>query len=546
MGEGLSIKNIRKTVLIALILSSCAFAPMAIAAKSETETQNKPEVNAVEKSSKKDTEKSLKTTPIKSFFARFSRKKNETKPVETQNEQPAVQKAGIVYNMDDCVKIALKHSPEVKNKEQTYKAQKSEVGVAKSEYFPTFTAGTGYTYRYNKYSGDMSYSTNLNNYGIDAGLSALIWDFGKTGAKINMAKYNRDAAFYELDFAKLDCIFNTKVAYTTVLATRAATDVLAQNVMINKLNVERTKAMYEVGMKSKIDVVNAESKYTEAQVSLLDAQNSYQRALINLNAAMHMRNQPVYSILPTDTFRLNKEYSIKNEINVAYDSKNYSKEEYKASIKDGSIYTATIEKRSVADSYVLNPFPLTMQEVIDISLKNRTDLKATKLLQKAAEESLKAVKRSYYPAINASGNYQYNKQQDINSNSVGFYAGLDLPQVNAMAIKNLIDKGKANLEIAKNNVDIKETHIYFDVQEFYVDMKQIEEKIPFMKKQVQYAMENFELADGRYSVGMGNYLELQEALTDYKNAQLDFVKTVFSYNTARFELERAMNITQNY
>lgn len=537
--------KIKVCVLISslLMFSSCSFAAETVI----NDAKDNKTVEAVDsKKADKDASKSLKTTPIRSFFAKFTKKNAKKGEEPVVAEQPAVQHGGIVYTIDDCVKIALKNSHEVKIKLNTYKVQKSNVGIAKSDYFPSFTAGTGYSYQYSKNDGNKTNTTNNGSYGVSANISALIWDFGKTTAKINMNKFNEEAALYDYEYARTSCIFNTKLAYTKVLASRANTDVLAQNVQINKLNVDRTRAMYEVGMKSKIDLVNAESNYTKAKISLLEAQNAYQNALIGLNESMHRRSAEVYSLAPTETFHINKNYAIKNEINVAYDSKNYSEEEYKASIKDGSIYTAGIEKRDVSKSYILKPYSLTMQESIDIATKNRTDLKSMKMLERASQESLKAIKRSYYPALNASGKYGFNKFEDYHSNSVGVYAGLDLPNVNAMSIKNQIERGKSYLEIAMDNVELLETDIFFEIQGLYVDMKQIEEKIPLMKQQVEYALENFELADGRYAVGMGNYIELQQALTDYNNAQLNFVNTVFNYNKAKFSLEKAMNIEQPY
>ena len=61
-----------------------------------------------------------------------------------------------------------------------------------------------------------------------------------------------------------------------------------------------------------------------------------------------------------------------------------------------------------------------------------------------------------------------------------------------------------------------------------------------MGNKVKQTLENFELADGRYTVGLGNFIELQDAQTNYNNAQLAYVQSVFDYNVARAQLERAM------
>lgn len=484
-----------------------------------------------------------KVTPMKSFFARFVKKKPvEQKKTKTDETNVAVIKGAITMSIEDCVNLALKNDPNIKNYESRQKAQKSAVGIAKSNYFPVLMGGTGYNINNQRNFGDKNDSINNNYYGLDIGVSQLIWDFGRTTAKINMNKFNYEAAGYDLENGILSSIYGVKIAYTQVLAARANEDIYAKAVKINKLNVERTRAMYEVGLKSKIDLVNAQANLTDEEIKLLQAQNDYETALIALNNSMYYVEAPDYSIKDTETFNFQKNYSVKNEIDVAFDRKNYDSGSVEAEIKDGAILTSGIEKRDILKTYTFKPFTLSMQEAIAKAYENRPDLKSLRLVQRASEESLKAIKRSYYPAVNASGGYTMANRSDYGSNAVSIYAGIDLPNVNAMSIKCQIDQGKSYLDIAINNVDLLKKNIYFQVQNYYINMKQLEKRIPLMSKKVEQTLENFELADGRYSVGIGNYLELQQAQTDYNNAQLAFVQSVFDYNEARFYLEKAIGI----
>ncbi|MCQ2789970.1 MAG: TolC family protein [bacterium] len=537
------------TIVFIILLSMLIAAPSSFAndAKDVSNAVDTKVTTKTKAVKKVDNEvKNTKTAPLKSFFARFTRKKKASNIKETILVQPAVQQGDIVYNIDDCVKIGIKNSHTLKNKLNNVKALKNDIGIARSTYFPTFSAGVGYNYKYSKEFGDSSDSMNSSGIGVNAKISETIWDFGRTTARINMAKFSEQAAEYEYRSAKLGCIFGVKLAYTYVLAAKSASDVWVQTVKINQLNLDRTKAMFEVGLKSKIDVVNAESKLTEAQISLLESKNAYQNALISLNTSMNYVNAPAYSIVPTENFNIGGSNVVKNEIDVSFDKKKITENGSSTGFKDGAIFTTGIEKSGIISSYKLEPYTATMQESINTAFQNRSDLKAMKLVAKASEESLKAIKRSYYPSLNATGSYSLTKNSDVGSNSIGIYGGLDLPNINAMSLKHQIEQGKAYLDIANTNVEELENEIFFQIQSLYVDMKQIEEKIPLMRHKVQVALENFELADGRYAVGLGNYLELQEALTDYNNAQLSFVESVFSYNKARFALEKAMAIAQPY
>ena len=75
-------------------------------------------------------------------------------------------------------------------------------------------------------------------------------------------------------------------------------------------------------------------------------------------------------------------------------------------------------------------------------------------------------------------------------------------------------------------------------------MMQLEKQIPLLAVKVRQTLENFELADGRYSVGIGDYIELQDAKVNYNNAQQSYVEAVFNYNVARANLEKAIALPQ--
>ena len=75
-------------------------------------------------------------------------------------------------------------------------------------------------------------------------------------------------------------------------------------------------------------------------------------------------------------------------------------------------------------------------------------------------------------------------------------------------------------------------------------MIELEKQVPLIAVKVRQTLENFELADGRYYVGLGDYIELQDAKVQYNNAQHSYVEIVYKYNVARAALEKAMALPQ--
>jgi outer membrane protein TolC len=441
-------------------------------------------------------------------------------------------------SIEECVEIALKNDPQIKIMQGHQRAAKSRLGVARSDYFPSLTGATGYLYQNNSATTSRGTTVdNASNYRLNLGVNQHIWNFGRSTARINMQKYNLEASGHDLNQTILNTTYRTKIAYYAVLAAIASMDISTRTVETYKLHSERTKAMFEEGLRSKIDVVNAEVNLTDARIQLLNAQNAYQLALINLNNAMFWTSGEKYTLQNTENFHFHQSPDTvsKNIYNISY---------RQGEGKD-AVLRLGVEKNNILENYSFTPFDLNVEEAIERAYQKRPDLLSLNLVHRAQEESLKAVRRSFYPSLSAGAGFNANKNfsNDNHGNSFNISAGLDFPLINAMEVKNRVDEGKSYLEIAAQNIDLLTKSIYFEVQNNYINMLQLEMKLPLLEAKVRATLENFELADGRYSVGLGNFIELQDAQESYNSAQLAFVKCVFDYNVARETLIRSIGGT---
>ncbi len=475
-------------------------------------------------------------------------KKNKPK---NNNNKPAVQMTAEVnkqveYSLEDCINIALANDPNIKLAKTQKDIANSQVGLAKSDYFPNLTIGNGFTSQHNKNSGrgggfynqGGSTSSDNNYYQLNLGVNQLIWDFGSTIARINMQKYNRESVGYDLENTILNTVYRVKMAYFEALAALANQDVFERSVRINKLNYDRTNALFKEGLKSKIDVVNAQVYLTDAKISLIDAQGQYQNALVNLNNAMYYPDAPDYTLKNTESFNFQRSKPAqKQEVNVSTVKKSGSKE-----YEQTAILTSGIEKQDILQNYKFQPLIMPVDEAIQKAYENRPDLKSLLMVERAQKESLKAIKRSYLPVLGANAGYNYRKNSDVSNTGFNVGVTLNFPTLNFMDMKYSIAQGKSYLEMAEENIDLSKKNIHFEVKNNYVNMVVLQKKIPLMAQKVQQTLENFELADGRYTVGLGDFIELQQAQTNYNNAQLAFVQAVFDYNVAKEQFQKSMGV----
>lgn len=444
---------------------------------------------------------------------------------------------GSVLSLNDCISIALNHNPTIKNARYNYGISKSNVGVARSEFFPTVGVGTGYSYNTTSSS---KINTDTNAYTVQATLNQLLWNFGRTNANIKMQKFYLIADEYNFYNTVRETTFNVKQKYYEVLAARATVLINKAYVQINERNYQRTKAYFDEGIKSKIDLVNAEVTLSDSKIQLVQAENSYKNSLVNLNNAMYLVNAPAYSISGTEVF--NNVNDNVAPVDLTKITKPSDKEISKlpVNVKDAKL-TSSVETLELLTDYKVDEFPYSFEECMKMAYKNRADLKAYNSTLDAVKQNLLFVKRNYYPELSASAGYGFRNTNSTNSLNVGLNLS---SSVNIMNQKYKVDAAKYQVDIAENSLNQLNQDIFFEVQNAYINMVELEKQIPLLAVKVRQTLENYELAEGRYYVGLGDYIQLQDAKVNYNNAQCSYIETIYKYNVARANLESVIAMPQ--
>ena len=444
---------------------------------------------------------------------------------------------GSVLSLNDCISIALNHNSAIKNARYNYGISKSNVGVARSEFFPTVGVGTGYSYNTTSSS---KINTDTNAYTVQATLNQLLWNFGRTNANIKMQKFYLIADEYNFYNTVRETTFNVKQKYYEVLAARATVLINKAYVQINERNYQRTKAYFDEGIKSKIDLVNAEVTLSDSKIQLVQAENSYKNSLVNLNNAMYLVNAPAYSISGTEVF--NNVNDNVAPVDLTKITKPSDKEISKlpVNVKDAKL-TSSVETLELLTDYKVDEFPYSFEECMKMAYKNRADLKAYNSTLDAVKQNLLFVKRNYYPELSASAGYGFRNTNSTNSLNVGLNLS---SSVNIMNQKYKVDAAKYQVDIAENSLNQLNQDIFFEVQNAYINMVELEKQIPLLAVKVRQTLENYELAEGRYYVGLGDYIQLQDAKVNYNNAQCSYIETIYKYNVARANLESVIAMPQ--
>ncbi len=484
----------------------------------------------------------IEETKVKKTKKTKKVKKERIKEIElpkVQEGKPKIPFSKLpVFSLSDCVEYAISHNPNLSVSYERIKASKAQVGESRANFAPRLTSRVNYNHNSNQ--GSRIINSHENSIGFNVGISQLVWDFGRTKARIDMSKFDVQSAQYDYDWDILGVIYDVKINYYKVLAALAKLDIYEQNVRIQTLNYERTKAMFDEGLKSKIDVVNAQVNLADAKIQLVEGRNSLQVSMIALKNSMFYQEDDPFVVENTENFGfLKADYrkKIENMMTIKPIANIVKKTD------DGLIMlTSGIEHNDIIENFEFKPLVISKQEAVNQALELRPDLKSNRMLVQVQEQSLKAVKKQYAPEITSDLSWGYTKNESSYSSPLQLGASVGLGALNPVMTHYQIEEAKSYLDIALYNINIAKADIFFEVQNNYVNMRTLEKKIPLLNEKVRATLENFELADGRYSVGLNNYVELQDALTNYNTAQLNFVEAVFNYNSARETLLKSMGV----
>ncbi len=404
----------------------------------------------------------------------------------------------IEVSLDDCIKFALGNNPDIQAAIQDVFASDYRIKQAWSSWFPQLSWQTGYTRIRQLQLSDVFQRNLIYNYYTlgQISVSQMLYDFGVTQNQVTIRKLENEQFKITLTGTINQVICDVKNAYYNVLYAYEQKRVAQEMVIRYDMFYKQAKAFYTAGTSPKVDLTIAEVNLSNAKLSLIEAENAVMVSMATLNNTM---GTPYFN-----------QYNVKDKLRY-------------------------------------NPCNITLSDSIEIAKESRPDYKLSISRIESARQNLQLTKKSWFPQISVEGQYQIGGRTFTSNYGYNFGGYLNFPTINGMLIRNEIKEARTlyNREIAKATAT--QNDIYLEIQTAYYNLIEKKNKIPVSTLTVKQAKENYELSFGRYKSGVGNPVELKEAQVQYKDAQLNYYNTLYQYNVARANLEKAIgkNIVEN-
>ena len=189
-----------------------------------------------------------------------------------------------VYTVDELILKALENSPDLKISLAQVEASKSRIDIANSSYLPLVNLHLS-----GGKNGQSDISTNPDKMVSDTlilgnlSLKQIIYDFGRTGANVDSFKY--DSESFEMTNIQdiSDKKRDVKFAYYDVLKALALIKVHKANIKLNESQLYRSQKYFEAGIRTKIDISDAQVELIKSKLDLKKAQYDLQLAFASLD-----------------------------------------------------------------------------------------------------------------------------------------------------------------------------------------------------------------------------------------------------------------------
>ncbi|HQN65545.1 MAG TPA: TolC family protein [Methylophilus sp.] len=390
--------------------------------------------------------------------------------------------------------IALCNNPKTQEVYANAKAQAAQIGIAKSEFFPTVINSSGINTNLNDPSST-SRGASFQNWNNQLSINYLLYDFGNRAANLENAKLLLLAVSRTQDSTVQSVLLATIKAYFQTLADIASLEANKKAEEFYYESFKAAEAKYKAGVSTPADKLQAQTAFAQAKLNTISAEGALQNS---------------YGVL-ANVMGLNADANIK-------------------------IANATEE---IADANISSG----VASLIEAAQYRRPDLLASEAQMAAAKQVILAREAASKPTVSLgfSNTWQGGSRLDgSNATSLGITVSIPifqgfLPTYQVEYARALYAGQQAKLMQLRQQVSL-------EVWTAFYNLKTANESVLAVEVLLVSAKESSSLALGRYKAGVGNIIDALNAQNALASAEQQYIKVKTQRNIARATLAQAIGI----
>ena len=434
-----------------------------------------------------------------------------------------------VLTLDESIAIAINNNLEVAQAGMQAEVAAINLKQSKNNKLPTIngtiTHGINQGRSIDPFSNSyVNQKINYAAYGIGGDVIIFNGLTLKNAIRQNAFAYN--ASKMDLEQAKDNLKLAITIAYLQVLSNEDQVGIAKKQVEVTKAQLERLQKLDKQGAISPPEVYNIKGQLKEAELNEIEAKNALAASKLQLCQLM---------TLP---------------------------------------YDAGLQLQRADAAEMLQPFALTLNEVINKANQSLPGIKAEELRIKSAEAFVRISKGALLPTLSLSSNLNTNfssaasreiplglveqpsdsyimingnkqavivPRQTYNVEKIGYgnqfknnvfsNVGLSLrmPILNSLYNRNRIKLAEINLKAVVLQAQTTKVELRHEIELAYLNMNNAWERYQILQEQVAAYSESFRAADVRFAAGVGTSVDYVIAKNNLDQAQINLISAKYDY-----------------
>ena len=380
--------------------------------------------------------------------------------------------------IEECLALAEANHPALEEARAALAGQQARLGQVKVS---------------NALKGNLSASSSRNSgsdgpYSTSFSVSKLLSDSGKNALERKSQGLSVDAAAESQRETLLSVRTSVKEAYYGLLLAILRRDQAEETVKTYKKHLDKARGFYDAGIVAKFDVTKAEVDLSNARLDLLSAKSTLETARAALSRAVGV---PLGNIDPVSGFR---------------------------------------------PSMVLPDERFALEQ----AMENRPDFRTARLKSQAGKLGISIAAKGNAATISLTGSAGLSGTGLPPDDDFRVGVTLSVPVFDGGLNDYRISEARASSDGLLASQKKLEQTIHYEVRSSILAVQEAEARIPAAELLVRQAEENLTLAEGRYEMGVGNILEVADALLAFNSAKVSHFQALHDYSKAVSTLEKTL------
>jgi len=412
--------------------------------------------------------------------------------------------------IESVVDQVLETYPSIEASRRAVDAAEARVGQARSGYWPRVEAAGQYRRQDpvpeisvpgaprgpNQPGGERTVGIQPNNlYDGHLQIQQTLYDFGRTGARVDQARAGRRAAERRVETERSDLAFQAVQAYVATLLAGARADVQRRQIEQLEQALKVVRRRQDAGAATAFEVQSTLSRLSQARSQLTRLQSRRQGQEAELGRLLGRA--------PDDALAL----------------------------------SGALDALAAASSSV------DVDAIADKALRRHPSVQVAEARLRATRRQVRVADASDAPslALTAQGGVKNGYPDDLNEPRLNQSVGLSLrvPLFEGFATERSIEEAEAEVQAAQARLTDVRRQVGTRVVQAASDLRARLDQLEATKTRLEQARTAAQLARTRYEAGTITNLELLEAETELRRARLARTEVQYEVVMGRYALRRA-------